>query len=1779
MNRSFRIVPILSVAALALGALLLWAPGCRKAETPTEAEQREAIEVQLAPSQDVTDADRARAAENVKKIRDSLAPLIQKTYKPPAKELGFYLDVAALTRFDHRLSGYGSGPNQEPTDAAGSIPAAHYVADRLKAMGVRRVVTQRFPLVQPLTKECKLIVDGKEYPIYEMRPNVLQAPVTPAEGLTGQTLYAKSGQPAEYGSVLPENRIVVLNMDCEKNWLKAFAFGARAVLFIGQEEAVAKAYHHVNVPANLPRFYVPAKLAETLALKTRSREVTIKAACRWTPLHGMNVIAKIPGTDPEIPIADQQDPPPQAIVLAAALDSYSEVPRLSPGARDAGNAAALLHLAEALHKQPPRRDIILCFFDGQYQGHRGARTFYGALFREKATDTRTIQERYAGMASEARLRKNMIAFYEAFAEHVRGMKDKSYPKDADEEARGLFPDALANMPDFKAAITSLQNEARALSGEMLAKVRPLRIARRELEQDLKADRRRLPKVEAEIKDLREKNPKAEELRKKVDEAEGLRKKIPEIKALLPQMKAEIEAAAHEDIAWNWVLRDIFKEVVSQKPKERDEVFDRFKALLKDNIALQRRRLTELDVSMDYTQDDARAYHAFGPDSERIVLHLSINLGDARPRWTFIHGDDSIVIGKDTAGNYTRAFRAIRKAYGVLGPDKSPGFYPLAAAQKWDSRTFAAGRFADSTGVARCFAIHNLAVMTVLDPMPRQGQPADTPAALDVKTMAAQVMELPAFLRLLADDTGLPVKHRIRTEARYDEIIWDVDKGTPSGPSVKRASAGGGMRTGPVRDGIVAMAQGHWTDMLVEKVPPGFGHAVIVPTNANGHYETGAVNQTNYGTPTVFAARFDDRGLITSATSADTIKASAPKTATVQTFPTRQKTLVDYGADRGTVATTCMRARSTSTFMSKYSLVCESGPILTLFAPDNVDAFKLFHKSGMVLLVNELAADKYLGTGMSLDDPFAHPVAPLTTAHDLHVLNGFRLQLLRRVRINQASLEDLNGEGQDLVARGREKLERLAEGKARGPSETADNAVGDFCAATGYFRRTYAPLMSVLNDLVAAVVLLLLMAIPFAYALERLLIGTPHIYRQIGGFAAFFLLTFAVLFFVNPAFKIASTPIIIFLAFTIILLSSLVIVIMIRKLQVEVRRMQGLAATVHSADVSRLGTMLAAVNMGISTMRRRPVRTFLTATTVVLLTFTILTFASFGTTWGVGETYESPLPGGPNRLLVRHPLWNPLGEGGVDTVRGHLAGEATVVPRYWLSPTAAEVQAAVKEQKELGEIALRGDLGGEIVPLAGAIGISPEDLKQQKLARFLDGRVDLLAADGIFLTEAVRDWLKLEAKDVGKTRIIFAGHLFTYAGVVQYAFHSETMLDGSSWLPVDYRSSGMGEQQQTTASDASAELSESAEVVSHQFVEYTPDDVVLISQRRARDMGAQVRALCIYPKDPSKTAEIGRRVATVVGLPVYAGRNGGVFRLRFAALTEASGWRDLLIPVLLGGMIVFATMLGSVSDREREIYTFSSLGLAPPHIASLFFAEASVYAIVGGMGGYLLGQVIARALGWLSSLGYLSVPTMNYSSTNAIVTIVIVMGTVMISTIYPALKASRSANPGIQRAWQIPAPEGNIYDLTFPFTVSAYDIVGVVSFLKEHFDNYSDTSLGVFATTDSAMFRQQDNDMLGIQATMALAPFDLGVNQQFAMLSRPSEIEGIDEVRILIHRASGARGDWQRSNRVFINDLRRQLLIWRSLPDDVMDKYRQQTLELWDSLPVQQVTPENIGAHV
>lgn len=79
---------------------------------------------------------------------------------------------------------------------------------------------------------------------------------------------------------------------------------------------------------------------------------------------------------------------------------------------------------------------------------------------------------------------------------------------------------------------------------------------------------------------------------------------------------------------------------------------------------------------------------------------------------------------------------------------------------------------------------------------------------------------------------------------------------------------------------------------------------------------------------------------------------------------------------------------------------------------------------------------------------------------------------------------------------------------------------------------------------------------------------------------------------------------------------------------------------------------------------------------------------------------------------------------------------------------------------------------------------------------------------------------------------------------------------------------------------------------------------------------------------------------------------------------------ILMALLAGGALVSATlavasmMLATVLERRGEIGLYKSLGATNARVASIFLLEALVVGLVGGLGGYFAGSLMAHHLGKL-----------------------------------------------------------------------------------------------------------------------------------------------------------------------------------------------------------------------
>src|SRR5262249_40894310 len=155
-------------------------------------------------------------------------------------------------------------------------------------------------------------------------------------------------------------------------------------------------------------------------------------------------------------------------------------------------------------------------------------------------------------------------------------------------------------------------------------------------------------------------------------------------------------------------------------------------------------------------------------------------------------------------------------------------------------------------------------------------------------------------------------------------------------------------------------------------------------------------------------------------------------------------------------------------------------------------------------------------------------------------------------------------------------------------------------------RVYLATQDMANDVVRGAIFLLLLCVPFAFCIERLLVGTANIYKQIAGAAAVFAIMTLALWSFHPAFKISSSPLIIVLAFAIIFMSVAVIFVVYGKFDTELKKISSGRAD-DVLTLARAGVLSSAVLLGIANMRKRKFRTALTSITIVLITFAVLTF--------------------------------------------------------------------------------------------------------------------------------------------------------------------------------------------------------------------------------------------------------------------------------------------------------------------------------------------------------------------------------------------------------------------------------------------------------------------------------------------------------------------------------------------------------------------------------------------
>lgn len=810
------------------------------------------------------------------------------------------------------------------------------------------------------------------------------------------------------------------------------------------------------------------------------------------------------------------------------------------------------------------------------------------------------------------------------------------------------------------------------------------------------------------------------------------------------------------------------------------------------------------------------------------------------------------------------------------------------------------------------------------------------------------------------------------------------------------------------------------------------------------------------------------------------------------------------------------------------------PSAVIYAPPdlNVQVTMSMGLVGIRMVCINATPQHPTGMGFEAGTTASVPMTPLQIANDMWLIDQWRIERLQRHGIANQRVLELHETAKEALDTARAALKEQRYGAA----------VATARHAWGYESRAYPDVQRTAEDVVKGVLFYLAILLPFAFFGERLFIHARTIILQIIGTVAVFVVVFLALALVHPAFALTTSPPIILLAFIVMALAVLVISIVTMKFNQELKSMKQSRGGVHEADVGRLSVAGAAFSLGIANMRRRQTRTALTAITLILLTFTVLSFTSVKSflrenkiLLGTGPAYQG--------VMLRDRSWLSLEAPTAEIIANELRGEAVVSPRAWYSSSDLEKELMV-------DIAVADNLS-KTYTVNAIVGLSPQETEVMDTGSLLlAGRwFEPGEKDGILLPQSIAETLGITPADLGTTRVKLFGRDFIVVGLLDEArMRDDTDLDGEPMTPVNYSQlrPEVIEELKRQAERRSQLGSSGASSLLQEYKHYGPENIAVIPYETALEMGGTLRSVGVRFQEPEQVADMVTTMMKRFALSLYAGVGEQRFLFSSVGMASASGLETMVIPILIAALIVLNTMLGAVYERTKEIGIYSSLGLAPVHIGTLFLAEASVFANMGAIVGYLLGQVLAKAIHVFDlNLGI----ELNYSSMSAVGVTILVVIVVLLSTVYPSKRASEIASPGIARKWELPEPQGDVLLVRLPFTVTGRDSLGVTAFLQEYFSEYVGYAGGEFLAENVRLegLGDKPEDGIAVRLRMWLAPYDLGVSQDFQLACLPTEDEEIFAIEIRLDRLAGDITSWKKTNSLFLSSIRKQFLIWRTVP--------------------------------
>jgi ABC-type antimicrobial peptide transport system permease subunit len=688
---------------------------------------------------------------------------------------------------------------------------------------------------------------------------------------------------------------------------------------------------------------------------------------------------------------------------------------------------------------------------------------------------------------------------------------------------------------------------------------------------------------------------------------------------------------------------------------------------------------------------------------------------------------------------------------------------------------------------------------------------------------------------------------------------------------------------------------------------------------------------------------------------------------------------------------------------------------------------------------------------------------------------------------------------------------------------------------------YWSTMGLVSQVIVSLSVFFLVALIFSFFVERLMFSFGGTKSLVVVLLVLALMNFLLSIF-HPAYVVATSWPLTLLSISTTLMVLFLVVDIISEAYGSAKELREKSVGKHFLEVSRSGFLSSTVNLAIGNLGKRKFRTILVTISILTIVFATISLASV-TMAPVLLSQKVNATSSYKGIEIRNYPWAPLNGYVYDSLKFYLMNKAYVSARAFLYPPPPPPSVALVAGGT--SIATYIPLTKKLVPqIYSILALSTDEYNLSKLDRFItSGR--WFNKDDVFsviISQSLANSLSNETGssiNVNSTITLWGINL-KVVGIIDDRFENVTNPDGESIMPLDPTSP--------------------VEFPSHLRLKKVL--IIPISLYKEIAFPSCVSNVAVSTTEESQLRSLINFLPYVITYPtyVYSDEKNYSEALLSRQWVNIEGAGYLLIPMIISSATIFDVMLASVYERKREIMIYNAVGMAPLHVITSFITEALAYSIPAIFLGYLGGIIATDVLIKVGMYPKNLYP--NFSSYSVILVVVLSIVIVLLSVAYPASLAGRLVIPSLATKWTKieKGPTTDTWKVGLPLVLNTKDEAkGFLIFMKEFLLSSAERS-GNFYIEEVNLSEKQVDDTytIALVASSRFAPYDMGIKSDIIIEAMKQRLSSQYSFSITLRRISGYSQAWKTTAVLVMDELRKQIIAWRSLSPEDRIKYSQGT---------------------